>query len=353
MTESDSATHHPACPAASQADECVTLAHGEGGRLMRKFISERILPHFESASSEVLPDAALLSNVVGRLAMTTDSFVVDPLFFPGGDIGSLAINGTVNDLAAAGATPHYVSLSLILEEGFELSKLDRILSSAASAARTAGVSVVTGDTKVVPRGAADGVFINTAGIGSVNDDAPVGPQALELGDEILVTGPIGRHGLAVMVSRNELQFDPVPASDCASLASPCQALLQSKARVVAMRDATRGGVAAVLHEWAHDCGLTLSIDESQVPVTVDVRAACEVLGLDPINAANEGTMLVAVRRGHAATAVAALQAFEQTAGAVRIGEVGARDIAPVTITRALGRQTPLDEPLGAPLPRIC
>ncbi|MEM8863926.1 MAG: hydrogenase expression/formation protein HypE [Planctomycetota bacterium] len=341
------------CAVPTQAGDCVQLAHGEGGRLMRRLIREQILRHFKDAGTQGLSDAATLPDLHGPLAMTTDGFVVSPLFFPGGDIGSLAVHGTLNDLAVVGATPRFLSLSLVLEEGFGLSLLDRILNSVANAADKSQVQVVTGDTKVVPRGAADGVFINTTGIGVLSDRAPHGAHSLEIGDELVVTGPIGRHGLAVMAARNGLLFDPAPASDSASLVEPCQALLRSKIDVRAMRDATRGGVAAVLHEWAEDCGYTLSICEANVPVTPEVRGACEVLGLDPLHVANEGTMLVAVRPGDAKAAIEVLRKFEPTAHSVRIGEVRSRDLVPVTVTRALGREMPLDEPLGAPLPRIC
>jgi hydrogenase expression/formation protein HypE len=284
--------------------------------------------------------------------MTTDSFVVSPLFFPGGDIGSLAVFGTVNDLVVSGARPLWLSLAFIIEEGLELDVLSRVLESIAAAAKRVGVEVVTGDTKVVPRGAADRLFINTAGIGEIRF-APNGPERLREGDRILVTGPIGRHGMAVMTSREGLEFDPPPRSDCAPLVDAVQALYDAGIEVRAMRDATRGGVAAVLHEWAGVCGMSLCVDEPSLPVTAEVRGACEVLGLDPIHVANEGTMVLAVGSDQAEQALAALRAVPVSQGSVCIGQVVPATSAAVIARRVLGQEIPLDEPLGAPLPRIC
>jgi hydrogenase expression/formation protein HypE len=285
--------------------------------------------------------------------MSTDSFVVSPLFFPGGDIGSLAVYGTVNDLAVIGAQPRWISLALILEEGLEIAILERVLASIAAAAKRIGVPVVTGDTKVVPRGAADKLFINTTGVGEIVGYAPVGPHSLQMGDEIIVTGPIGRHGIAVMVAREGLDFDPPPLSDCAPLVEAVDALRQANVPVRALRDATRGGVGAVLHEWAEASGKTLAIQERRLPVTPDVRGACELLGLDPIHVANEGTMLAAVPPGVANDAVAVLSSIAETKHAVQIGRVESRRIAPVVVERGAKQMIPLDEPVGAPLPRIC
>jgi hydrogenase expression/formation protein HypE len=285
--------------------------------------------------------------------MTTDSFVVSPLFFPGGDIGSLAVFGTVNDLAVAGALPRWISLALILEEGVEITILERVLASIASAAKRVGVPVVTGDTKVVPRGAADKLFINTTGVGEIVAQAPDGPRALEAGDEIIVTGPIGRHGIAVMAAREGLEFDPPPQSDSAPLVEAVNALQQAAIPVRALRDATRGGLGAVLHEWADASGKTLTIEERRLPVTPEVRGACELLGLDPIHVANEGTMIVAVPRGAAERALAVLRTVRETAQSVCIGRVESRRLTAVIVERGAQQSIPLDEPVGAPLPRIC
>lgn len=343
------------CPVPIAADaERVTLAHGEGGRLMRQLIRDRIITQLGSATLRTMDDAAQLAKVDGRLAATTDSFVVSPLFFPGGDIGSLAVFGTVNDLAVSGAQPLYLTLSLILEEGLPLELLDSVLESVAQAASTARVEIVAGDTKVVPRGAVDGLFINTTGIGALVEPVPPGPTGLREGDELIVSGSIGRHGIAVLCAREELGLEPPPASDCAPLVAACEVLRERLgSRLQAMRDATRGGVAAVLHEWAEASGLTMTIAEDGLPVTPDIRGACELLGLDPLHIANEGTMVVAVAPDGAEEAVAALRTLPQTSGAARMGSITARQIAPVTVRRLLGSQQPLDDPLGAPLPRIC
>ena len=332
--------------------DLITLAHGEGGRLMRQLISERIIRAVQNETLLQMGDAALLPAGDGTLAMTTDSFVISPLFFPGGDIGSLAVYGTSNDLAVSGARPLWISLGLILEEGLPLATLDQVLESVAKAARQVGVQVVTGDTKVVPRGAADLLFINTTGIGQV-ERPPLGPGKLQPGDVILVSGPIARHGMAVMAVRESLAFDPVPTSDSGSLVDAAAALRAADLQVCAMRDATRGGVAAVLHEWSEACAQTISIDESSIPVTPEVRGVCEVLGLDPLHVANEGTMVVAVPGDSASHALDVLRNIPQTTGAVRIGQVRQRSAAAVVVRRALGREMPLDEPVGAPLPRIC
>jgi hydrogenase expression/formation protein HypE len=285
--------------------------------------------------------------------MTTDCFVVSPLFFPGGDIGSLAVYGTVNDLAVIGAQPRWLSLALILEEGLELSTLQRVLASIAAAAERVGVPVVTGDTKVVPRGAADKLFINTTGVGEIVGRTPAGPAALDIGDQLIVTGPIGRHGIAVMAAREGLDFDPPPQSDSAPLIEAVDALRNAEVPVRALRDATRGGLGAVLHEWAEGSRKSLAIEEGRLPVTPEVRGACELLGLDPIHVANEGTMLVAVPQGEADAAIHALRQVAETAQAVSIGRVEPRGLAAVVVERGAQQKIPLDEPVGAPLPRIC
>ncbi len=350
MTAAQSAT----CPVLTDGDAArITLAHGEGGKLSRKLIRGHMLPRLGNRWLQPLGDAAVLSVAAGRLAFSTDSFVVSPLFFPGGDIGSLAVFGTTNDLAVSGARPMWLSLSLIMEEGLPLSVLDQVLDSIAAAAHQVGVQIVAGDTKVVPRGAADGLFINTSGIGKLSEPAPLGPATLIPGDRILLTGPIAQHGMAVLAARESFAVEPPPRSDCGSLLPAVEALRSAAVPVKAMRDATRGGVAAVLHEWSDACGLTLSIDEASIPLSGEVRGLCEILGLDPLFVANEGTMLVAVGPDDVDQALAALRSESISAQSVCIGSVAARTISPVTIRRALGRAQPLDEPLAALLPRIC
>ncbi len=344
----------PTCPVPDGSNSNqLTLAHGEGGRLTRRLIREQILPVIDNELISPLGDAAALPAIEGRLAISTDSFVVSPLFFPGGDIGSLAVYGTVNDLAVAGALPCWISLSIIAEEGLPMDQLSRVIHSVATAAQRVGVQIVTGDTKVVPRGAADGLFLNTTGVGRLQQPYPPGPTKLSVDDQLIVTGPVGRHGMAVMTAREELAFDPAPTSDCAPLLNAINAMRDAGIELKAMRDATRGGVGAVLHEWAEACDLTLSIEEDQVPVTPEVRGACELLGLDPIHVANEGTMIIAVAESHTEKALQALRHVTETQHAARIGLVRNRTVVPVVVQRSLGQEVALDEPLGAPLPRIC
>jgi hydrogenase expression/formation protein HypE len=341
------------CPLPDRSSsDAVTLAHGEGGRLLRELLRDDILPPLTNELLQSQPDAALLPELNGPAVFTTDSYVVSPRFFPGGDIGSLAVYGTANDLAVAGARSRFISLALILEEGFALTELRRIVASIAEAARAAGVTVATGDTKVVPRGACDGLFINTSGIGELILTM-AGPRQLAPGDEILVSGPIARHGMAVLAARELLGFDPPLESDSAPLFPAVAALRQAGVPVRALRDATRGGVAAVLHEWAGACGHSLAVDEAAVPLTDCVRGACELLGLDPLHVACEGTMVAAVPRGYTEEAIRALQQAGVSAGAAKIGEVVPATLAPVLVRRAMRQLVPLDEPAGAPLPRIC
>jgi hydrogenase expression/formation protein HypE len=335
------------------SSDLILLAHGEGGRLSRHLMSERIVSRFANPLLAEFADAACLPPLAGRPVLTTDSFVVTPLFFPGGDIGSLAVYGTANDLAVAGARPRWLSLALILEEGLQMAVLDRILASIGEASERAKVEIVTGDTKVVPRGAADQLFINTTGLGELIEPAPPGPHNLTPGDELLVSGPIGRHGIAVLAARGELGFEPPPQTDCGPLFGAVDVLRMSGIPVRAMRDATRGGVAAVLHEWAAASHTTLEIDESRLPLTDDVRGVCELLGLDPLFVACEGTMVVAVPPEYVMAALESLRQCPESSGAAVIGRATPYSAAPVVVRRILGRLQPLDEPAGAPLPRIC
>jgi len=319
---------------------------------MRRLIEERLLAPLANPVLNALGDSARLEATPDELAITTDSFVVSPLFFSGGDIGSLAVFGTVNDLVVAGAEPICLTLSLILEEGLPFEVLDRVVASIRAACERAGVYIATGDTKVVPRGAADKMFINTTGLGHILQAPPSGPASLQAGDEILVTGPIGQHGVAVLSAREELGFEPPPQSDCAPLTDAVAALRRSSVAVRAMRDATRGGVTSALHEWARASQVTIVVNEEKVPVSASVRAVCELLGLDPMYVANEGTMVIAVEHGEGDDAAAALKSAGYSQAAV-IGSVESKRIVPVVMRGMLGRDRPLDEPLGAPLPRIC
>jgi len=316
---------------------------------MRRLLAKVILPCLGCSPRH--EDAAVLPPIVGQPVIATDAYVVSPLFFPGGDIGSMAVTGTLNDLVVRGAEPLHLTLSLILEEGLLLETLVRVLASAGEAARHFGVSIAAGDTKVVPRGAADGMFISTTGLGRLLEPAPPGASFLLPGDGLLVTGPIGCHGIAVLCAREDLRFEPSPTSDCGPLSDAAEALRSAGIVPRAMRDATRGGVTAVLHEWAQECGHTLLVDEARVPLTDDVRGVCELLGLDPLSVACEGTMLVAVSPADAKAALLALRTVRSQAAI--IGEVHARRGPPVAIRRLLGHEQVLAEPSGAPLPRIC
>lgn len=341
------------CPVDLVDQSLVLLAHGEGGRLSRQLLRETIRPCLGLADDKTLNDASILSRLNGLPVMTTDSFVVSPLFFPGGDIGTLAVYGTVNDLVVAGARPRFLTLGLMIEEGLPLATLKRVLRSVASAASYAQVTIVAGDTKVVPRGAVDQLFINTSGLGETLEPTPPGPATIQPGDEIVISGPIGCHGIAVLAAREELGFDPAPASDCAALIEPVAALRTANIPLRAMRDATRGGLAAVLHEWAAASGCTLEIAEGDCPVTHEVRGACELLGLDPLFVACEGTMAVVVPFGFGEAAVGVLRSCRGTERAAMIGRVTQRGITPVTVQRLVGRRQPLEEPAGMLLPRIC
>lgn len=319
---------------------------------MRRLIADRILPRLGRRET-VWDDATVLPPLQGRPVITTDAFVVSPHFFPGGDIGTLAVFGTVNDLAVRGAKPLWLTLSLILEEGLPLVTIERVLDSIATASSRCGVAVIAGDTKVVPRGDADGMYLTTTGLGQLIEPAPTGAATIIPGDQLIVSGPIGRHGIAVLAAREQLGFEPPPQSDCGPLLDAVIALRSAGIQPRAMRDATRGGVAAVLHEWARDCGHTLTADESQVPVSAEVRGVCELLGLDPLHVANEGTMLLAVPADQAPSALNAIRNVSGHAQAAIIGAARNSGAVPVVIRRALGREQPLIEVSGAPLPRIC
>jgi hydrogenase expression/formation protein HypE len=340
------------CPVPREDGAKVLLGHGGGGRLMHRLIEETIAPGLADTELQSHHDGAVLRVNGSRLAFTTDSHVVSPLFFPGGDIGKLAVHGTVNDLAMCGARPLWLSCGLILEEGLALETLKRVLRSIRDAAREAAVHVVTGDTKVVERGKADGVFVNTAGVGIVEHDLDVAPESVRPGDVLLLSGDIGRHGMAVMSTREGLGFVSSIESDCAPVAVPVLDLLERGVRVRCLRDLTRGGLAAALHEIARAAGVAVTIDEERVVVRDDVRNACEIFGLDPLYVANEGRFVAFVEAQDAALAEEILRGFERSAGIVgRVGERRERGV--VTMRTALGFERFVDLPSGEQLPRIC
>ncbi len=336
------------CPIPISDYPQVLLAHGGGGKLMHQLLDKLIAPTFANPLSAEGHDGAILSFNGTRLAFTTDSFVVKPLFFPGGDIGALAVNGTVNDLAMCGARPRYLSLSFILEEGLPMETLWRAIQSIHAAAQAADVQIVTGDTKVVDRGKGDGMFINTAGIGVVEHDLIIAPSKVREGDAILINGDIGRHGMAIMAAREGLTFESAIESDCAPLWAPIARLIEAGVEVHCLRDMTRGGMASSLVEIAKACGLHLHIDERRIPIRDDVRAACEILGLDPLYVANEGRFVAFVPQAQAERALAAIGE-----GAVQIGAVRADAKGKVTAQSSIGISRIVDMLSGEQLPRIC
>lgn len=341
------------CPIQTDPGKSVLLAHGGGGRLMQELIRRTFLPAFDNDLLGQLHDGAVFPVEGGRLAFTTDSYVVRPLFFPGGDIGSLAVYGTVNDLAMCGARPLYLSAGFILEEGFSLESLANIVSSMSAAAREAGVYLVTGDTKVVDRGKGDGLFINTAGIGMVPQGVMIGPGQVRPGDRILLSGDLGSHGIAVMSVREGLGFTGDIRSDSAPLNGVVGDLLDHGVEVHCLRDLTRGGLASALNEISEAARLGMVIEERAVPVTDAVRGACEILGLDPLYTANEGRFIAFVPEDAAGRALAIMRRHGVARGAAEIGRVTGADDPVVTLRTVLDTHRILDLPAGEQLPRIC
>ena len=334
-------------------EERITMSHGSGGKATRTLVEAVFLDAFSNPLLEPMEDAAQLHLNGSRVALTTDSYVVSPLFFPGGDIGDLAVNGTVNDLAVSGATPLYLSAGFILEEGFPVADLVRIVASMEAAARVAGVQVVTGDTKVVQKGKADGCYINTAGVGIIERDIDLGVANARPGDAIIVSGPIGDHGITIMLARGELDIEADICSDTAALNGLVAGLLDAVPGVRAMRDATRGGVATILNEIAKDADVGVLVSEDEIPVRAEVRGASELLGIDPMYVACEGR-LVAVVPGEAADqAVAALRAHPLGEQAAVIGRVREEQPGIVQLKTAFGGTRIVDLLVGDPLPRIC
>jgi hydrogenase expression/formation protein HypE len=342
------------CPLPLVGYPTIVMGHGGGGKLGNELVEHLFLPAFRNAALENLGDAAVLNLPSGRLAMSTDSFVVQPLFFPGGSIGELAVNGTVNDLAVSGAVPKYLSASFILEEGFPLAQLAAIVESMAAAAATAGVQIVTGDTKVVERGHGDGCYINTAGIGVLREDVQVGPHRAKPGDAILVSGMIGDHGMAIMSVREGLEFESQLRSDCAALNGMIGDVLDAVGLGVhAMRDPTRGGLSSTLTEIALASGVGIAIDEAKLPVRMEVQSACELLGLDPVYVANEGKAVFFVAAEAAELVLATLRAHPLGADAAIIGRVVAEHKGMLVARTAMGANRVIAPQIGEQLPRIC
>jgi hydrogenase expression/formation protein HypE len=331
----------------------VLLAHGGGGRLMHRLIEDVFLSAFDNPLIQARHDAAVAQLNGARLAFTTDSYVVNPLFFPGGDIGILAVNGTVNDLAMAGARPLYLSAGFIVEEGLPMETLRRIVRSMGGAADQAGVHIVTGDTKVVDRGKGDGLFINTSGVGLVESRDPIAPNRVRSGDAVLVSGDLGRHGIAVMAAREGLAFETTLESDTAPLAPLVLALIDAGVEIHCLRDLTRGGLASALNEIAEAAGASIEIDERRVPIRDDVRGACELLGFDPLYVANEGRFAAFVPERDADRAVHILRACTHGAGSAVIGRVKGLGDPTVVVRSSINTPRVLDMLSGEQLPRIC
>ncbi len=334
-------------------DELITLAHGAGGKSSHVLVEALFLEELGNPLLSPLADAAVFTQGGSRLALTTDSYVVKPLFFPGGDIGELAVNGTVNDLAMMGARPLYLTAGFIVEEGLPTADLRRIAASMGAAARAAGVTVIAGDTKVVEREKGDGVYINTSGIGVLERELQLSPALVRPGDKILVSGTLGDHGMAVMVARGNLELEAELESDTAPLAGLVAALLDATDGVRCLRDLTRGGLATVLNEIALAADVGIVIDEAKLPVRPEVSGACEILGIDPLYVANEGKLMAIVAPEAAAAAFAALASHELGIDTELVGEV--RDEPPglVLLETAFGGRRVVDMLVGDPLPRIC
>jgi hydrogenase expression/formation protein HypE len=342
------------CPLPLADYPTIVMGHGGGGKLGNELVEHLFLPAFRNAALENLGDAAVLDLSGGRLAMSTDSFVVQPLFFPGGSIGELAVNGTVNDLAVSGAEPRFLSASFILEEGFPLAQLAAIVHAMATAASTAGVQIVTGDTKVVERGHGDGCYINTAGIGFLRAGTSVGPHRAVPGDAVIVSGTMGDHGMAIMSVREGLEFESQIRSDCAALNGMIASVLEAVGPAVhAMRDPTRGGLASTLNEIANASDVGVAIDEAKLPVRAEVQSACELLGLDPVYVANEGKAVFFVAPEAAEAVLSILRAHPLGRNAARIGYVCTEHKRMLVARTAMGANRVIPTQIGEQLPRIC
>ncbi len=348
----------PVCPLPLRHNETIVIGHGSGGRMTAELIQQVFTPYLSSepllqgndSTRLLLPPQAALQ---GRLAVSTDSHIVSPLFFPGGDIGRLAVCGTVNDVCMSGAVPLYLTAGFILEEGLPVETLQRVLASMQAAAAEAGVQVVAGDTKVVEKGKADGLFINTAGIGWIPEGRLVGGEQARPGDAVLLSGPVGDHGIAVLAARGDLGFETSITSDAAPLNHLIAAVLAAAPHTHVLRDPTRGGLATTLNEIAQQSEVCIQLAEASIPVHTQVRAACEMLGFDPLYVANEGKLIAIVPQAEAAAALAALRACRYGEEAVRIGEVRPTPAKRVLLKTAIGATRILDTLAGEMLPRIC
>jgi hydrogenase expression/formation protein HypE len=342
-----------ACPAPLPHGDIVQLAHGGGGTLTARLIETLFAPAFRNPYLDVLGDGAIVAVGGERLAFTTDTFVVKPVFFPGGDIGSLAVHGTVNDLAMCGADPLFLSAGLVLEEGLPMRDLERIVASMAAACASVGVPLVTGDTKVVDRGKGDGIYVNTSGVGRVREGVTVGPARAQAGDAVLVSGPVGDHGIAVMAAREGIDFETGLVSDSAPVVCLVRALVEAVPETHVLRDPTRGGLATALCEIAVSSGVGIRLEEAEIPVRDEVQGACELLGFDPLYVACEGRFLAIVPGARAEAALVAIRSQPGGERAQRIGAVVAQDPGRLVLRTRIGTSRLLERLSGEQLPRIC
>ncbi|RPI06904.1 MAG: hydrogenase expression/formation protein HypE [Ignavibacteriae bacterium] len=342
-----------ACPLPLSEHKNILLAHGGGGNLSHQLIKNLFASQFQNAFLDPLHDGAIFSAGGTRFAFSTDSYVIHPLFFPGGDIGTLAVNGTVNDLSMCGARPLYLSSAFIIEEGLPMEDLWRVVRSMDAAAKASGVLLVTGDTKVVDRGKGDKLFINTSGIGIIPEGVDISPRHARAGDTIIVSGTIADHGIAIMSVREGLEFETTIESDCAPLNSLVEAMVAASRDIHVLRDPTRGGVASALNEIAESSSLGISIREENVPVAEEVMGACEILGFDPLYVANEGKILAFVAPGAAENILAAMRAHPLGKNAAVIGEVVSDHPGTVIMKTRIGGSRVVDMLSGEQLPRIC
>lgn len=342
-----------ACPVPIHRYPTVQMAHGGGGRLSQQLVEDIFMPAFANAALGARHDGARLEFGGVRLAFSTDSYVVRPIFFPGGDIGTLAINGTVNDLAMCGARPKFLSAAFVLEEGLDMDIVERVAASMKAVAHAAGVTVVTGDTKVVDRGKGDGLYVTTSGVGIIEHEQVIAPMSVRDGDVVLLSGDLARHGMAVMAVREGLEFESKIESDCASVAAPVMALFEAGIEVHCLRDLTRGGLASAVVEIAQAAGLCIRLDEETIPVREDVRGACEILGFDPIYVANEGRFIAIVPARAADQALRIMQNHAVSSAATPIGTVAASPNGLVTMKSRIGATRIVDMLSGEQLPRIC
>jgi hydrogenase expression/formation protein HypE len=351
----DVKTFNLSCPVPRVADDRIVLAHGGGGRLTHQLIEKIFIPAFANDALEQRHDGAVVAVNGSRVAFTTDSFVVRPLIFPGGNIGDLAVNGTVNDLAMCGARPLFLSAGFILEEGLEMETLRTVVTSMRDAAAKANVKLVTGDTKVVDKGKGDGVFVNTSGIGVIeaNVMTNIGPGSVQNGDVVIVSGDLGRHGIAILSVREGLEFESPILSDCANVWPAVEALLSAGIEIHCLRDLTRGGLATTLNEIASDRNICIKLEEALIPVDEIVQGACEILGLDPLYVANEGRFAAFVPGAQADAALEVLKSVEVSQGAVRVGRVEQSPGRTVVLQSRIGGNRVVDMLSGEQLPRIC